>query len=345
MTLLRLMACAAVLAGSVVAASEPRPLPDALTTHAIASTRAAGTAMLALAYAGKRVVAAGERGIVQWSDDGGAHWTQAAVPVQVSLTGLRFADDRVGYAVGHLGVILKTVDGGANWQLKLDGQRAASLMAEALRAAGQDKEAARHAVEGPDKPFFDVEVLDAQRALAVGAYNLAFLTEDGGAHWRPVSTLLPNPRGLHLYCVRLQGSSLFVAGEQGLLMRSNDGGKSFESLPTPYKGSFFGLLPMRPRGLMAFGLRGNAYRSLDDGQTWDKAETSSSASLNAGLQFTDGTLALLAQTGDVLLSRDGGLHFTLHPGDGIPAASFVAVGSRQLLIASLRGPRRASPTP
>ena len=70
--------------------------------HAVAAAPtalAASSPLLAIARAGSRIVAAGPRGHIVWSDDEGAHWTQAAVPVSSDLTstcpdGLAVADMR-----------------------------------------------------------------------------------------------------------------------------------------------------------------------------------------------------------------------------------------------------------
>jgi photosystem II stability/assembly factor-like uncharacterized protein len=318
--------------------------PAVLEEPALQSARAQGAAMLAVARAGARFVAAGERGIVLLSDDGGASWNQAQVPVQTTLTALRFVDARTGWAVGHLGVILQTTDGGQTWRKQLDGVRAAALTAQALRAGGDErlqKAAQRYEEEGPDKAFFDLDFSDAQHGVAVGAYNLAFATSDGGRSWTPLGPSLPNPRSLHLYGVRFVNGSLVIAGEQGLLLRST--GTGFEALPSPYKGSFFGLLATRGGSLLAYGLRGNVFRSADRGTSWEKAETGVSVSLYAGLELFDGSLALLAQSGDVLLSRDEGLSFSRRPGDGVPAAGLAATDQGQLVLASLRGMRRSNP--
>ncbi|MEP6505589.1 MAG: glycosyl hydrolase, partial [Betaproteobacteria bacterium] len=88
----RAVALALVLGAAArsVRATEPRPAPAVLREPALPTAHAVDAAMLALARAGSRIVAAGERGLVLHSDDGGRAWTQAHVPVQVSLTALRF---------------------------------------------------------------------------------------------------------------------------------------------------------------------------------------------------------------------------------------------------------------
>lgn len=325
--------------------------PAALTEPALISPKALGAATLAVARAGDRLVAAGERGTVLWSDDGGKTWQQARVPVRAGLTALRFVDARTGWAVGHLGVILKTEDGGKTWALQLDGLRAAQAMLAAATDDASRRAAQRLVEEGADKPWFDLEALDAQRAIAVGAYGLAMATRDGGRTWEPLPLRAVNPRGLHLYGVRAvggPGGAWVIAGEQGLLLRSSDEGVSFTALASPYKGSFFGLLSTRSGVLLAYGLRGSVYRSGDAGASWDKVELGTPVSLQAGLERADrGELTLLAQNGELFVSTDDGHRFTRRPPPAgpLPAAGLAAAPDGAWVIASLRGTRRASPAP
>jgi photosystem II stability/assembly factor-like uncharacterized protein len=198
--------------------------------------------------------------------------------------------------------------------------------------------------EGPDKPFFDIEVIDAQRAVAVGAYGLAFATHDGGAHWAPLPTQAANPRSLHLYGVRAVNGQWFIAGEQGLLMKSADAGVSFSALPSPYKGSFFGLLAARSGSLLAYGLRGSVWRSADAGASWCKVDLGTAITLQAGLE-RDADLVLLGQTGELFVSRDDGQSFASAkaPAGPLPAAGLSLAPDGAWVIASLRGTRRAAP--
>jgi photosystem II stability/assembly factor-like uncharacterized protein len=223
--------------------------------------------------------------------------------------------------------------------------RAAALQADALKAGDEraQKLAQRIAEEGPDKPFFDIEFLDAQRGIAVGAYGLGFATADGGRSWTPLSTRLPNPKSLHLYAVRALQGKLFIAGEQGLLLRSDDGGTSFSAMASPYKGSFFGLLAARSGTLIAHGLRGNVFRSADLGANWQKVETGVPVSISAATELDGGALVLLTQTGDLLASRDDGRTFTRSgPGAAVPAAGLAVTADGQVAVASLRGMRRVA---
>lgn len=316
-----------------------------LSEAALQSPKALDAATLAVTSAGKRLVAVGERGTVLLSDDAGEHWHQAQVPVRVTLTSVRFINDHSGWATGHLGVILHTEDGGQTWIKQLDGQQAAIAVGASASSLSDEKaqrNAQRFAEDGPDKPFFDIDFSDAQHGFAVGAYNLAFATDDGGKTWQPALQRLPNPKSLHLYGVRYVAGKVYVVGEQGLLLKSDDAGASFNALVSPYKGSFFGLLAAQSGTLIAYGLRGNALRSTDQGAHWDKLDTGSPVSFSAAREVSPGTLALLSQTGALLLSRDDGLNFDkVAPSGGpLPATGLAQADEHHLVYASLRGLRR-----
>lgn len=273
--------------------------------------------LTAAVMAGTRVVAVGERGMVLLSDDGGVHWRQArGVPVSTTLTAVRFVDAKLGWAVGHGGVILHSMDGGETWALQADGRVLAKAALDAARqrastapgdaaAARQLKSALLLAGDGPDKPLLDLHFIDARRGFVVGAYNLFFETTDGGATWTSAMDRLENPKSQHLYAIRAQGSSVYVVGEQGLMLRSQDSGRSFQPLTSPYSGSWFSLVALPNGALVAAGLRGNAYYSPDQGQTWSRIEGAAPASFVSAVALTGGAVLLTNQAGQLLASRAG----------------------------------------
>jgi len=330
--LLLAAACSPLAAGPASAA----PVGDALRRPALAVRRPERAVLLSLARAGGRLVAVGERGIVALSDDQGAHWRQAACPVSVTLTTVRFADARHGVAVGHGGAVLTTADGGDTWALRLDGRRVAELARAAATTPEAAREAERLVADGPDKPFLDVLAWDAQRLLAVGAFGLAAYTADGGATWASWIARLPNAKALHWYVARRAGDTVLLAGEQGLLARSDDGGASFKAMPSPYKGSWFaGELAADGRVLLA-GLRGNVWRSADGGATWAQVASPLPASIIAALALPSGGLLLASQSGALL--RLQGETLTPLPGAPLPLPAALLAGREgQVLVAGVAG--------
>jgi photosystem II stability/assembly factor-like uncharacterized protein len=285
-------------------------LPATLEQPALATDLAAHSALNAIAQAGERLVVAGMRGHILYSDDQGNTWTQASVPVSVSLTGLCFADAEHGWAVGHRGAVLATRDGGRNWSLQLDGFQAA----EAIRRHYQgdperEAEAQRLVEEGADKPLLSVQCLGGQQVLAVGAYGLAFASSDAGRNWQLVDALFEGSEARHLNALDRRGDQLYLAGELGGLMRIGTDLQGFQRLSEPYEGSFFGVLHTAAGNLLAFGLRGHLFRSEDGGASWRRIALDTSKTLTAGTRLADGRLLLADESGQGWLSRDDGRSF------------------------------------
>ena len=83
----------------------------------------------ALALAGKDCWIAGTPGSrVLHSDDGGQTWDVFSTPQSLPITALTFLDTQRGWAVGALGTIMATRDGGKTWRVqRRGGERAAIL--------------------------------------------------------------------------------------------------------------------------------------------------------------------------------------------------------------------------
>jgi photosystem II stability/assembly factor-like uncharacterized protein len=296
----------------------PSGFVDPLDQPARASALAGRALINGVARAGARLVAVGQRGHVLYSDNDGAAWLQATVPLSSDLAAVTFTDARQGWAVGHDAVVLHSADGGATWQRQYDGRR--------------DPQAG-------DKPLLDVWFDGAGHGMAVGAFGLALCSDDGGGHWRHCEEQLDNPRGLHLNTIRAVGDALYIVGEQGLVLRRAAGATRFEALATPYQGSFFGVTG-DARNLVVFGLRGTALHSADGGRNWQRANTGTQTGLTAGATLADGTLLLVSQAGALLRSRDGGATFVAQAGvKPGPAAAALPLGADRLMIGGPRGLR------
>lgn len=324
---------------------------DPLQRASVMSVRATAALMTSVVRAGSRLVAVGERGTVLSSDDNGVSWTQRPSPVSVMLTNVRFASPQRGWAVGHGGVVLTTADGGMSWIRQIDGIGVAALTLEAakalsLKAPGEESqkalaEAERLVTDGPDKPFFALLVDDDKRLTIVGAYGLAIRSVDGGATWMPWSSHIPNSKGSHLYAIERSGSTIYIAGEQGSVFRSNDNAESFTALDIPYSGSFFGVTTTDANHLMVFGLRGHAYASSDGGQTWTERTVGTAASLTAGTVLQDGSLIIVSQAGNVLRSAGVDAGFSaLKVNQPVPFVGVVEAPDGSLVMAGVRGMTR-----
>jgi photosystem II stability/assembly factor-like uncharacterized protein len=295
-----------VALGLAAAAGSPALAQDDLSPEpAVIAPLATHSLMLDVAVAGDSLVAVGERGHILISSDGGATWHQSAAPTRSMLTAVYFHDESLGWAVGHDSAILRTADGGITWELV---------------SWAPEEEA----------PLFDVWFSDAENGFAVGAYGTFLVTFDGGASWdyEPISD-----DDWHLNQVGASADGrLFIAAEAGMAYRSDDSGATWEELPSPYEGSFFGVLPLEGDTVLLFGLRGHLYRSEDAGETWQEIETGTVAMLTSGAQLADGTVVVCGLGGTVLVSSDGGRTFTPHPQSNRRGISSVLQASAETIV-------------
>ena len=270
---------------AAIFAFAPRPAPTIPPQSIAVET----LLLLDVAQAGRRLIAVGEQGHIVISDDDGATWRPTNSPTTATLTAVHFHDAQTGWAVGHDSVILNSTDGGTTWR---QVQSAPALQ----------------------KPLLAVWFSDARNGFALGAYGLFLQTNDGGASWLQ-RKIADNDLHLNAFAARDDGK-LFIAGEAGLLLRSDDHGQIWKALTSPYQGSFFGILALRDGGLLAYGLRGKIFRSTDAGETWNAVETASQATLMDGAVLADGRVVLAGHSGTVLISLDQGKTFAQrqHPG-------------------------------
>jgi photosystem II stability/assembly factor-like uncharacterized protein len=338
------IACLAAVTARAAPAPAAEGFSDPLDGPALESALAARGPLNAVTGAGRRLVAVGQRGHVLYSDDGGASWTQSAVPVSTDLTSVCFPSPRRGWAAGHDGVVLATADGGRTWVKQLDGRRIGPLLARtyAARAGGEPpwlrEQLAVLAAQGTGQAFLDVWFEDERTGFAVGAFNLVLRTEDGGESWTPWLHRSHNPRGLHLHAIRRVAGGVYAVGEQGLVLKLDPATQRLEPIAVGWGGSFFGVAGSG-QAVVAFGLQGNVLRSVDGGTRWRKVATGLEVAITGAAEMPDGRLVLVSQVGHVLVSADGGASFALARGPSLSAAAAAAAGENALVIVGPRGVR------
>ena len=320
-SLRRLLRSASVAVGfaSVAAIALGGPRPEMHIGPAEHVPAAATAMMLSAAVAGTRIVAVGDHGAVLLSDDSGKHFRQArSVPASSALTGVSFVDSTHGWAVGHWGVVLYTQDGGDTWALQ------------------------RSDLEN-DQPLFSVYFKNRSEGWAVGLWSLMLHTLDGGVSWSVVQ--LPPPPGArkadrNLYRIFANSAGeLFIACEQGRVMRSTDNGVTWSYLDTGYAGSFWTGVVLRDGELLVGGLRGTIYRSRDAGNTWTAAHSDFNSSITDMVQLPDSSVVAVALDGVLLVSRDHGSTFQgAQRPDRTPLTAVVASSAGGAVIFSSNGP-------
>ncbi len=297
-----------------------------LDSPAILRPLAAKSLILDLANPGPRIVAVGWRGHVLISEDEAKSWQQLEIPTRRMLTSVFFKDKLHGWAVGHGAVILGTEDGGKSWQL--------------LSSAPEE-----------ERPLFDIIVNDSY-GFAIGAYAKFMTTEDGGKSWQSAEFVTQNsvdsqnssddedaiPFDFHLNGIgRSASGTFYIAAEAGYIFRSDDAGHTWQELPSPYNGSFYGALPLADETLLVYGLRGHIFRSEDGGQSWVQITTGTTSLLTDATMLSDGAIVVTGMAGVILVSTDSGQTFTLHQPDRISLTAVVGISANSILFAGEHG--------
>lgn len=310
---------------------------------------------------GDRYFATGVYGHILYSDDAGATWTQADVPVRSSITDIHFPTPEMGWAVGHEGVILHSSDGGKTWEKQYDGLRYGQEgIAYYSELAEQDPnhpwytylvDEMQFAIDqGADKPFFKVYFLDEQRGYAVGAYGMVMTTLDGGKTWIHRLETVENESFYHVFdFAPLPGEKkFFLAGEAGLFLVADVSGPYEERharlvTSVPWEGSFFTSIDTVDGAIVVGGLRGQMFRTTDAGDTWTVVEKPPTSSIVDSVRLPDDRLIFVGMAGEILASTDNGDSFTKLPvtsGDRIYTVA--AVGNDTLLVGGPNGIKKVS---
>ena len=201
-------------------------------------------------------------------------------------------NDEAAIAVGNLGTVIKTTDGGIHWDVQ-------------------------HHAGGISDDLSRVYFIDSLRGWAAARRNL-IKTEDGGRTWGVVST----GSQLNYSAVYfLDADTGFAVGEDGILSRTNDGGQNWDNRKIDdYIGQgwldVFNLYAItftdkQTGWITGAGYYGNQiYKTNDCGRTWQWCMNNVQQKIFSGLNdicFTDEMHGFI--TGDqgvFLRTRDGG---------------------------------------
>ncbi len=186
----------------------------------------------------KTVYAAGWKGMLLKTGNGGRKWTALNQDAIQALRTVHFADAKVGLAAGEAGIILKTDNGGADWSARPGKNRnlisSIRLMTPDTGFAAGDAGTILRSVDGGeswDSLFAPVAVdllsLDGwggSHVWVAGDSGTILNTEDGGVQWsRQASGVGRNLRSLRF----VDAETGFAAGDSGLVLKTTDGGRNW----------------------------------------------------------------------------------------------------------------------
>lgn len=226
-----------------------------------------------------------------------AQWLPAEyIPYGVNkFNSVWFADDQVGFVVGDAGEILRSADGGKNWQQK---------------------------ISGINTNLYDVCFPAPSTGWAVGGEGMMAGTTDGGVTWQQqnvgtVSDLLSVTFG--------DPASGFVCGDQGTLLRNLTGGTQWDLLSFGNLGKYVHIQFVSPAtgfSLRASGIQpnGTLLRTTNGANTWQEIQSIPGVT---SFHFTGNQYGFASFTTEIgptadtrfYSSADGGLTWTMENPD------------------------------
>ncbi len=295
--------------------------------------------------------AAGDHGMVWWTEDGGRIWQPRPVPLDVSLRSLCFLTDKIGCVAGQRnqpytglseGVLFLTNDGGQTWEQRtgtplpgLHYVRFFSLeeavvvgQPTALAPSGiyRTKDAGETWTPVPGEPrsrWLTAQFFAPEMGIVAG--RDAALTLVGGDQL--LSSQLPPMPSRAIRDIAVQNDdSGWIVGDGGLVMTTNAGGVSWTQPPTPLPEGvrescdFRAVSAVGDHVWLAGSPGSMIWHSPDRGQTWSRQSTGQTLPLTA-LQFVSPTAGFaVGELGVILQTADGGQTWQATRGAGRKAA-------------------------
>ncbi len=214
----------------------------------------------------------------------GKSWRRIETGLQARLYDVHFPTDRVGYAVGYGGAALKTIDGGESFT------RLATAPLGWLASVW----------------FLSADV----GFVAGGEKNDTGLwgTRDGGRTWSSLRGLLPESArsGSLREIVFLDEKTGYAVGHPGLILRTRDGGESWQTLPSGTDLWLRAVTFVDARVGFIGGSGGVLLRTSDGGDLWTRVSGHPDEKI-MDLHFLDEHHGFSATvTGRLLETNDGG---------------------------------------
>ena len=258
------------------------------------------------------------------TSDRGTRWQRRKGPDSSHIVGDYFIQvkaepaPRGAWMVSYLGLIVRTVDGGATWteredleSLQLtslsfspDGKHmwAASRKGVAHSSDGGSSWTMQHSstVEMQDITFHR----DGQRGWAVGAEGQGILTNDGGKTWQSMDTA--SAQDLHRIAFDQDGMTGVATGSKGTLLVSRNGGKSWRTASVPaVPQSRLAIAPDLSHAAVATAL--GIRSSRDGGRTWTINTPAALGKVHAVTFSADGKYGWATSDQGVIGTDNGGL--------------------------------------
>jgi len=306
------------------------------------------------------ILLAGSDAAILRSSDGGASFIPAQTPGAETLFDLAASsEDAVRVAVGAAGTILSSSDDGRTWNLVESGSR------DELRCVAYDPASDRWIVAGSGgrilvssdqaQSFRTVPAptssllasflggLDGGGLLLGGEDGALLYSDRAGEEWTQVQAVTNEALTA---LVPADAARVYALGSAGSVLRSSNGGRSFEAWIQP-DGRYWtgGVFVAALDALVLIDAHGEVARLYDRDGRLEPVASLPSTYLSTILQADDGTLLVVGDAGHTLHSVDAGETWSfVETGAGALLESAVFAASSHTWISFGRGGLRTRST-
>jgi len=138
--------------------------------------------------------------------------------------------------------------------------------------------------------------------------------------------------------VAVDDQRLFVGGTNGIILRTEDGGDSWQSLNSGVSAAVCRILAFGPLDAVFVGDEGVAGTTTDGGNTWVTRDSTTTTAIEAACIGNDGSVYGVTSDGNIIVSDDKGIHWRIIP-TGISSAfcTIITTESGALLMGGAGG--------
>ncbi|MBB85940.1 MAG: photosystem I reaction center subunit IX [Xanthomonadales bacterium] len=190
---------------------------------------------------------------------GASEWRQIDSGTRLRLLGVDMNSGGLGVIVGAFGTLLRTTTGGETWE----------SIAPDWAALYDDGTRGQYAAVRDEPTNYIVKVFENDRIVIGGEYGVLLESLDRGHTWTVVFRY-PEIGGITaptIFDAQFDGQRGYAVGQNGLVLASEDAGKTWLSVAAPTKASLFAVGLLDGSRLFAVGQR-VAIASDNGGLSW-----------------------------------------------------------------------------
>ncbi|GEM_PF-1181847 len=223
--------------------------------------------------------------ILKTTDEGKTVWEKIESGVNVNLNSIFFINDKIGWAAGDNGTIIKTTDSGESWTENSSG-------------TGYN--------------LHDIAFKNENNGIAVGVKGIVLKTTDGGNSWADLSQF--TEKSLYSVSFNNNGGNKnigLIVGEDGYAWKTTDEGNNWFELNTKNTRTFYSSQILSDLTYVATGKYGTIIQTQSGGQYWFVNQRGEGPVANAW------SLRYFGPPGneDIYLATEAGLFVLREPSD------------------------------